>query len=246
MASGAAFSAPAGSAGRATVGILALQGSFPLHARGLERCGVAAREVRQPRDLEGLAGLVVPGGESTVISLLARQNGLFEPIRELGRGGLPIFGTCAGAILLGRPPAPPDGPLAGPARPPRWELVEVEVLRNAYGTQVDSFSADLDVAPFDAPFRGVFIRAPRLRIPRPRPEVEVLAEHRGDPVLVRAGRFLLAAFHPELTDDLRVHRYFLECCGVLERAAAAPAGAVPGAPRAGGPEVEPELQSIGR
>jgi len=201
------------------IGVLALQGSFSLHRRSVERAGVACREVRKPEHLEGLSGLIVPGGESTTIENLARRSGLFDAIRARGRAGWPIFGTCAGAILLG----------TGDERPLRWGLADVEALRNAYGTQIDSFVAELSLAPFSEPFHGVFIRAPRLRVAAGARGVEVLGTHDGDPVLVRAGRLLLTSFHPELTDDLRLHRYFLGLCGLVVAprvpAAAAPGGA---------------------
>ena len=184
-----------------SIGILAIQGSFPLHRRALESLGVEAREVRKPRDLEGIVGLIIPGGESTVMSLLAREYGVFEPIRELGRNGLPMFGTCAGAILLGRGEGPPQ----------RLELAPVELLRNAYGSQVDSFTAALCLEPFEKPFHGVFIRAPKIgRVDAT--AARVLGQHEGSPVLVESGNVLLSTFHPELTDDLRLHRYFLEKC----------------------------------
>jgi 5'-phosphate synthase pdxT subunit len=185
--------------------VLAIQGSFPLHLRALGRLGLEARPVRKPADLEGLAGLIIPGGESTVMSLLAREYGLDEPLRELGRKGLPIMGTCAGAILLGR----------GEGTPPRLELAPVELARNAYGSQVDSFTATLRLEPFREPFHGVFIRAPRITAvdsdaaggaSAPR----VLGTHDGSPVMVRAGNLLLLTFHPELTEDLRIHEYFAE------------------------------------
>lgn len=180
------------------VGVLALQGSFELHARSLARLGVPTREVRRPKDLDGISALVLPGGESTTLSLLSRQYGLFQPIRDMAREGLPMFGTCAGAILLGR----------GQGIPPRFEVAPVELLRNAYGTQIDSFSALLSLKPFPAPFRGIFIRAPKIL--RWAEDVEVLGEHEGNPVLVAWRNLLLATFHPELTDDLRIHEYFLE------------------------------------
>ena len=146
--------------------------------------------MRLPEQLEGLDGLVVPGGESTTIAKLAAQYGLDDAIRAFGR---PIFGTCAGMILLDR------GHLG---------LADIEVARNAYGRQVASFEADLALAGEDEPFRGVFIRAPRVRDVGP--GVEVLAEHDGEPVLLRDGAILVGTFHPELTDDPRVHERFLE------------------------------------
>jgi 5'-phosphate synthase pdxT subunit len=191
---------------RGPVGVLAIQGSFALHLDSLRRLGVPSRPVRKRADLAGLSGLILPGGESTVMSLLMETYDLFEPIRELGMGGLPMFGTCAGAILLGR----------GDGIPRRLELAPVELHRNAYGTQVDSFTAPLRLRPFAEPFHGIFIRAPRIvrleTSPPRRPEAAratSLGDHGGDPVLVEAGRLLLATFHPELTDDLRVHELFV-------------------------------------
>ena len=183
----------------AQIGVLALQGSFPLHIAAFERLGVEARRVRTLADLEGLSAVVIPGGESTVMSLLARKYGIFEPLRKLAREGLPMMGTCAGAILLGR----------GSGEPPRLEAVPVELVRNAYGTQVDSFTASLDLDPLASTFRGVFIRAPKILPPAAGANVQVLGTHEGDPVMVQSGRILLTTFHPELTDDLRVHEYFL-------------------------------------
>jgi pyridoxal 5'-phosphate synthase pdxT subunit len=172
------------------IGVLAVQGNFREHATMLRRLGAEVVEVRLPEELEGLDGLVIPGGESTAITRLMRLYGLEEAIRRF-RGA--VFGTCAGMILLDRR---------------HLGLVDVEVDRNAYGRQVASFEADLRLAGDDAPLRGVFIRAPRVRDAGP--DVEVLAEHGGEPVLLREGRFLVASFHPELTDDARVHERFLE------------------------------------
>ena len=170
--------------------MLALQGNFREHAAVLRRLGAEAVEVRKPEELETLDGLVVPGGESTAIARLMRLYGLEDAVRRFGG---PVFGTCAGLILLGR-----EG----------LGLVDVAVARNAYGRQVASFEADLELAGDDEPLRGVFIRAPR--VIDAGPDVEVLAEHDGEPVLLRQGRFLVASFHPELTDDTRVHERFLE------------------------------------
>jgi 5'-phosphate synthase pdxT subunit len=172
------------------IGVLALQGAFREHVRALRRLGAEAVEVRLPEELDPLDGLVIPGGESTTMMLLARRHGLDEAIRRF-RGG--IFGTCAGMIVLDR------GHLG---------IADLEVDRNAYGRQVRSFEADVDLRDDDLPLHGVFIRAPRVR--ELGPEVEVVGELDGEPVLVRDGRSLLAAFHPELTDDLRVHELFLE------------------------------------
>ena len=178
-------------AGRAPrIGVLALQGAFREHARALGRAGAEVVEVRLPEHLRGLDGLVIPGGESTTITKLAAQYGLDEAIRSFGR---PIFGTCAGMILLDRA---------------HLDLADLVVERNAYGRQVASFEADLELAGHDEPFRGVFIRAPR--VVDVGTGVEVLAEHDGEPVLLRDGAVLVAAFHPELTDDPRIHERFLE------------------------------------
>jgi 5'-phosphate synthase pdxT subunit len=172
------------------IGVLAIQGDFREHANVLRRLGADPVEVRKPEELDGLDGLVIPGGESTAIMRLARIYGLEEALRSFER---PVFGTCAGMILLGRD---------------HLGLVDVSVRRNAYGRQVASFEADLELAGEEEPLRGVFIRAPR--IAEAGPDVEVLAEHDGEPVLVRQGRFLVASFHPELTDDPRVHELFLD------------------------------------
>jgi pyridoxal 5'-phosphate synthase pdxT subunit len=172
------------------VGVLAVQGNFREHAAMLRRLGTEPVEVRKPEELEGLDGLIVPGGESTTFMRLMRLYGLDEAIREFDR---PIMGTCAGMIVLDKQ---------------HLGLVDLEVDRNAYGRQVSSFEADLKLAGQNEPLRGVFIRAPRVR--QAGANVEVLAEHDGEPVLAREGRILVASFHPELTDDARVHELFLE------------------------------------
>jgi 5'-phosphate synthase pdxT subunit len=176
------------------IGVLAVQGNFREHLAMLRRLGVDAVEVRKPEQLDGLDGLVVPGGESTTFMRLMRLYGLDEAIRAFPE---PILGTCAGMIVLDRN---------------HLGLMDVEVDRNAYGRQVASFEADLALKGDTEPLRGVFIRAPRLR--KRGEDVEVLAEHDGEPVLLREGRFLVAAFHPELTEDTRVHELFLD--GVRE------------------------------
>ena len=175
------------------IGVLALQGAFREHARALRALGAEVVEVRLPADLEQLDGLVIPGGESTTITLLAESFGLDAALREFRR---PILGTCAGTIVLDRD---------------HYDLADVEVDRNAYGRQVKSFEADVELRDDAVPLRGVFIRAPRIRAIGP--GVEVLGRLDGEPVLARDGRFLLATFHPELTDDLRVHDLFLEMVG---------------------------------
>jgi pyridoxal 5'-phosphate synthase pdxT subunit len=172
------------------IGVLALQGAFREHAKALRTLGAEVVEVRLPDDLEKLDGLVIPGGESTTITLLAETSGLDGALREFRR---PVLGTCAGAIVVDRA---------------HFGFADVEVDRNAYGRQVKSFEADVSLRGDDVPLLGVFIRAPRIR--ELGPGVEVVGELDGEPVLVRDGRFLLATFHPELTDDLRVHELFLE------------------------------------
>jgi len=172
------------------IGVLALQGNFREHAAMLRRLGSDAVEVRKPEQLDGLDGLVIPGGESTTFMRLMRLYGLEEAIRRFEQ---PVLGTCAGLIVLDRD---------------HLGLVDVEVARNAYGRQVSSFEADLNLAGEEKPLRGVFIRAPRVQ--RAGEEVEVLGELDGEPVLLRQGRFLVATFHPELTDDTRVHELFLD------------------------------------
>jgi 5'-phosphate synthase pdxT subunit len=192
------------------VGILAVQGDFAKHAEALARLGAEARLVKRRADLAGVARLVLPGGESTVLSKFLAETGLADEVAaRAGAGDLALFGTCAGAIVLGKEPA--EGPPPAGRQPLRLGLADVEVRRNAYGRQIDSFRAPLEAAPdlaAEAPLEGVFIRAPRLG--RLGPRVEVLARAGGEPVLVREGRVLLATFHPELTPDPRVHRYFLE------------------------------------
>ena len=182
-----------------TIGVLAVQGNFREHAAMLRRLGADVVEVRKPEQLEGLDGLVIPGGESTAIGRLIQIYGLEE---ALARFRAPVFGTCAGMILLAR-----DAVDGVPGQPLLGE-VDIVVRRNGYGRQVASFEADLELEGEEEPLRGVFIRAPRVE--RKGPEVEVLAELDGDAVLLRQGRFLVAAFHPELTDDPRVHERFLE------------------------------------
>jgi pyridoxal 5'-phosphate synthase pdxT subunit len=172
------------------IGVLALQGAFREHARVLRSLGADVVEVRRSEQLDALDGLVIPGGESTTIVRLAALYGLDEAIRAY-RG--PIFGTCAGMIVLDRD---------------HLGLADLVVDRNAYGRQVRSFEAEVALAGDEYPLEGVFIRAPRIH--ELGPEVEVLGEMNGEPVLVRDGRLLLAAFHPELTDDTRVHERFLD------------------------------------
>jgi pyridoxal 5'-phosphate synthase pdxT subunit len=172
------------------IGVLALQGAFREHAQVLRRLGAEVVEVRLPEELEGLDGLVIPGGESTTIARLAEEYGLDDAIRAFAE---PILGTCAGMILLDRA---------------HLGMADVEVERNAYGRQVRSFEAEVELDGEARSLRGVFIRAPRIR--EAGAGVDVLGTLDGEPVLVRDGRLLLASFHPELTDDTRVHERFLE------------------------------------
>ena len=171
------------------IGVLAVRGNFREHVAVLRRLGAEPVEVRLPRELDGLDGLIVPGGESTAITRLMRLYGLDEALRSFVA---PIFGTCAGMIVLDRDHLGVGG---------------YRTRRNAFGRQVKSFEADLDVGDGDEPLRAIFIRAPWLEDAGP--DVEVLAEVDGHPVLAREGRLLVAAFHPELTDDTRVHERFL-------------------------------------
>jgi 5'-phosphate synthase pdxT subunit len=182
------------------VGVLALQGDVREHAAAVERLGARPVLVRLPGDLDGLDALVIPGGESTTIGMLADRYGLLEPLRERIAGGLPTLGTCAGLILLA-------GGTTGPDGQPQLGVLDVVVERNAFGRQVESFEADLPVAGLDEPMRAVFIRAPWVH--EAGPDVEVLAEAAGHPVVVRQGNVLAAAFHPELTGDDRLHRLLL-------------------------------------
>jgi 5'-phosphate synthase pdxT subunit len=182
-----------------TIGVLALQGDFAAHMQALEKAGARPVEVRSRQDLASLDGLVIPGGESTTMLKLLGEEQLFEPLREFGRSK-PVFGTCAGAILLAREVLhPPQASL---------ELMDLTVERNGYGRQIDSRIASIRIAGEPQPLEAVFIRAPIIR--RVGPKGRVLATYRGDPVLVEEGIHLVATFHPELTGDARVHRQFVE------------------------------------
>ncbi len=188
--------------GAPLVGVLAVQGDFEAHGRAIARLGAAFRPLRLPRDVADIDALVIPGGESTTIAKGMARDGLYEPIAERIAGGMPVLGTCAGAILLAR--AVENHPVR------TLGVLDVVAARNAYGTQVDSFTApaDADAAAGLEGLECVFIRAPR--IADPGPGVEILAQVDGEPVLVREGRVIAATFHPELTGDARVHRLLIE------------------------------------
>ncbi len=186
----------------ATIGVLALQGDFREHREVLERLGASAPEVRRPKDLEGLDGLIIPGGESTSIVRLMRTSALLEPLRKLAGDGFPLWGTCAGMILLAK--------RLDETGLPGILAMDIAVRRNAFGRQVDSFEVDLPVPVLgDPPFHAVFIRAPAIEAVGP--GVEVLTRlPDGTPVAAREGHLLATAFHPELTRDSRFHRFFLQ------------------------------------
>lgn len=182
------------------VGVLALQGDVREHIRILQSLGVEAASVRTPEQLEGSDALVIPGGESTTIGKMAVRFGLLEPLRKAVGHGLPVYGTCAGMILMAGAVTEGDQPLLG--------VLDVVVKRNAFGRQNESFEADLDVEGLDTPFHAVFIRAPWIE--KVGSEVEVLSEVDDHPVMVRQGSILATSFHPELTGDGRIHRMFLD------------------------------------
>ncbi len=197
------------------VGVLALQGDFARHAAALRRSGAEPVEVRKPAELDAVDGLVLPGGESTTLLRLMEAWEFAPALHAFHRSGRPLFGTCAGLIVLAREVDNPRQPSLG--------LIDVGVERNSYGRQRESFEAEGEAALDGdaAPVRMVFIRAPRIR--RVGPGVRVLARQAGDPVLAREGRVLVATFHPELTDDPAVHRYFCRMVAGAAAGAAAPA-----------------------
>lgn len=191
------------------IGVLALQGAFARHMDVLDSLGAEAVEVREPADLKDIQGLVVPGGESTTISKMMVRWGLIDPLKNIIAGGLPVFGTCAGLILLADNLVDWDDL-------PRPGGLNLTVARNAYGRQIDSFEAALDLevpglmSLTDSPFNGVFIRAPRIVAGSLGDNVDVLGTFEGHPILVRQGNIVGASFHPELTEDSRLHQWFLQ------------------------------------
>ena len=185
----------------ALVGVLALQGAFRAHELALAEAGARTRQVRLPRDLEGIDALVMPGGESTTMSKLLETSGLFDELKGRLTDGLPVFGTCAGMILLA------GDVLDGRPDQRSFGVIDISVRRNGYGRQIDSFEADIDVSGLGSSFHAVFIRAPK--VVTHGPAVEVLADHEGVPVLARQGSVMVASFHPEITSDHRLHELFL-------------------------------------
>ena len=186
---------------RARIGVLALQGAFAAHAAALQRLGVSTAEVRVAADLEQCDALVLPGGESTTMSQLLETSQLFDPLAKRIAAGMPVFGTCAGMILLSECIAD------GRSDQRSFAALDIDVQRNGFGRQRDSFETEIDVLGLDRAFHAVFIRAPR--ISRIGSEIETLASHGGEPVLVRSKTVMAASFHPELADDDRVHQLFL-------------------------------------
>ena len=187
-----------------TIGVLALQGAFREHKRAFERLGATVIEVRLPKHLDDLAGVVIPGGESTTIAKLMQLYGLGDALKAFSAEGGAVWGTCAGAIAVATD-------IAGRPEQPRLGFLEMQVARNDYGRQVASFETDLEVTGLTEPFRAVFIRAPR--IVTVGDDVEVLARYGGDPVMVARGKLMATVFHPELSGDDRVHERFLELVG---------------------------------
>ena len=184
---------PRASGEQISVGVLALQGDFEAHGSVLRRLGAQVHEVRVPADLDGLDGLVIPGGESTTMTLGIEREQLGDPLRAFHEAGKPIFGTCAGLIMLDRD---------------HLEIIDIRAERNAFGRQIRSFEAPLELGIVGGPVEAVFIRAPW--IAEHGPDVEILAEVEGHAVAARAGSVLVVAFHPELGDDDRVHALFLQ------------------------------------
>ena len=183
------------------VGVLALQGAFNRHTKMLGELNVATQEVRTPQDLASVDALVMPGGESTTMSQLLESSELFEPVKKMIHEGMPVFGTCAGMILLAKEI------IDGRDDQVSFGAIDIDVQRNAYGRQIDSFEAEIEVDGFNTPFQAVFIRAPR--IVKAAQSVEVLAEFGVEIVLARQKNVLVASFHPELSPDQRIHELFV-------------------------------------
>ena len=186
------------------IGILAIQGSVIEHRRALQKLGAKVIEIRSPDDLKGIDGIILPGGESTTTSKLMKHFGLFDELKKMISKGLPVFGTCAGAILLAKK-------VIGKNPPTTLGLMNIEADRNAYGRQLDSFIHKLRIKNYELRINGIFIRAPKIR-PLPKSNVEILAKCNGEPVMLRQKNMLITSFHPELTEDLFIHQYFLDMC----------------------------------
>ncbi|MCD6309611.1 MAG: pyridoxal 5'-phosphate synthase glutaminase subunit PdxT [Candidatus Eremiobacteraeota bacterium] len=187
------------------IGILDLQGSVIEHTTVLTNCGIKPVPVKYPRDLEGLSGLILPGGESTTIAELLLRSGLFKIIKDKAESGMPVYGTCAGLILMAK------RIIDGTKNQPSLELMNITARRNAYGRQNESFEEDIEIPVLGKkPFPGIFIRAPL--IVDVGKKVEILGKHNGSIIAAREGNFLVSTFHPELTDDIRFHRYFISMC----------------------------------
>lgn len=186
---------------RGTVGILALQGDTSLHSQALAKLGLSAKFVKKPEDFDDIEGLIIPGGESTTLLYLAESLGLLDKISEFAKNGGRIFGTCAGAILLAKKVFNPSQPSLG--------LIDIEIERNAYGRQLDSFEEyGHGLPPLPKRIKMTFIRAPRIILTGP--DTKILATHNQEPVLVRQGSILVSTFHPELNDQSSIYRYWLE------------------------------------
>lgn len=191
---------------RITIGVLALQGAFFEHMQMLKNLGVSVTEVKTKKNLEGLSGLIIPGGESTTISLLMKNQSLREKLIELIKDGMPVFGTCAGAILLAKK-------IEGKKLSEGLSLMNIEIERNAYGGQLDSFEEDvfINLNKKKLQFYAIFIRAPK--ITRVAENIEILAKNSAKEIIMaREKNILVTTFHPELTDDSRIHEYFLKMC----------------------------------
>ena len=180
------------------IGVLALQGAIREHIKLLEKCSVEPVLVKFPRDLENINGLIIPGGESTTIAKLMKQYELDKAIKRRYKEGMPIYGTCAGAILLAKEILN--------SKQPKLGLMDISIKRNDYGRQIDSFEAELDILD-QKPFKGIFIRAPV--IDSIHNGCKIIAKFQDKPVLVEQNNLLVSTFHPELTDDIRIHKYFI-------------------------------------
>jgi 5'-phosphate synthase pdxT subunit len=182
------------------IGVLALQGDVKEHLLMLEKCGVVPVEVKQAHDMDNIYGLIIPGGESVAIGKLMKESGLDKEILRKYSLGMPIYGTCAGAILLAKN-------IVG-SKQYKLNLMDISVKRNDYGRQIDSFETELEVDEFEKPFQGVFIRAPVVNAVYN--GAKILSSFEEKPVLIRQGNILISNFHPELTNDLRIHKYFID------------------------------------